>query len=48
VANALELAHRLNPGRGVSVPPPLLAAFPRLAETVMGGKDREDKTGYQE
>jgi uncharacterized protein YecE (DUF72 family) len=33
VANALELAHRLTPGRNITVPPTLLAAFPRLAET---------------
>ena len=38
VANALELAHRLEPTRRVNVPPGLLAAFPRLAETVMGEK----------
>jgi uncharacterized protein YecE (DUF72 family) len=31
VANALELAHRLNPARRLPVPPGLLAAFPRLA-----------------
>jgi len=31
VANALELAHILNPGRQVRLPPGLLAAFPRLA-----------------
>jgi uncharacterized protein YecE (DUF72 family) len=36
VANALELTHRLNPGRPVTVPPTLLAAFPRLAETIEG------------
>ena len=35
VANALELIHLLNPVRQVSVPPALLAAFPRLAESVM-------------
>ena len=38
VANALELTHLLNPGRPLPVPPGLLAAFPRLAETVMGEK----------
>jgi len=32
VANALELAHRLNPGRPLPVPPGLLAAFPRLGK----------------
>ena len=36
VANALDLTHRFNPGRRVPVPPPLLAAFPRLAEAVNG------------
>ena len=45
VANALELMHRLTPGRGVTVPPPLLAAFPRLAATVMGEKPGEDESG---
>jgi uncharacterized protein YecE (DUF72 family) len=39
VANALELAHRLDPSRRLRVPPGLLAAFPRLAETVMGEKE---------
>jgi uncharacterized protein YecE (DUF72 family) len=43
VANALELAHRLEPSRGLRVPPGLLAAFPRLAETVMGEKEEEHK-----
>jgi uncharacterized protein YecE (DUF72 family) len=37
VANALELAHRLDPTRRVSIPPGLLAAFPRLGELVAGG-----------
>ena len=45
VANALELAHRLNPSRRLPVPPGLLAAFPRLAETVMGEKPGEDESG---
>jgi uncharacterized protein YecE (DUF72 family) len=39
VANALELIHMLTPTRPVNVPPGLLAAFPRLAKTVMGEKD---------
>ena len=43
VANALELIHLLTPTRPVSVPPGLLAAFPRLAETVMGEKDGKVK-----
>jgi len=43
VANALELAHRLNPGHRVKVPPGLLTAFPRLAETVMGEKEGDGK-----
>ncbi len=34
VANALELEHRLDPTRRVTPPPGLLAAFPRLAESV--------------
>jgi uncharacterized protein YecE (DUF72 family) len=34
VANALELAYRLDPTRRFSPPPGLLAAFPRLAESV--------------
>jgi uncharacterized protein YecE (DUF72 family) len=38
VANALELAHILSPDLRVSPPPSLLAAFPRLAETVLGQK----------
>ncbi len=37
VANALELAHILRPGRRLPVPPGLLAAFPRLEELVVGG-----------
>ncbi|OGR27491.1 MAG: hypothetical protein A2139_05115 [Desulfobacca sp. RBG_16_60_12] len=37
VANALELAHILRPGRPLPVPPGLLAAFPRLKELVVGG-----------
>jgi uncharacterized protein YecE (DUF72 family) len=45
VANALELTHRLTPGRRLTVPPTLLAAFPRLAETVMGEKPGEDESG---
>jgi uncharacterized protein YecE (DUF72 family) len=43
VANALELAHKLDPNRRLQVPPGLLAAFPRLAETAMGEKKGEDK-----
>ncbi len=39
VANALELGHLLFPEQRVSLPPCLLAAFPRLAEAVMGGND---------
>ena len=39
VANALELIHLLVPTRPVRVPPGLLAAFPRLSETVLGGKE---------
>ena len=34
VANALELAHLLNPGCRRPVPPGLIAAFPRLAASV--------------
>jgi hypothetical protein len=45
VANALELMHRLTPGRGVTVPPTLLAVFPRLGETVMGKKPGERESG---
>jgi len=45
VANALELAYLLNPGRPLPVPPGLLAAFPRLAKTVMGEKDGEGESG---
>ena len=44
VANALKLAYLLNPGRTLSVPPGLLAAFPRLSETVMGGKPGEGES----
>ena len=44
VANALELTYLLNPGRPLPVPPGLLAAFPRLAETVMGEKDGEGES----
>jgi len=44
-ANALELAHILDPTRRPRVPPGLLAAFPRLTETVMGEKEEEDKSG---
>jgi uncharacterized protein YecE (DUF72 family) len=44
VANALELAHRLDPSRRLHVPPGLLAAFPRLTETVMGEKDGEGES----
>jgi uncharacterized protein YecE (DUF72 family) len=45
VANALELAHRLDPSRRLQVPPGLLAAFPRLAETIMGEKEGEGESG---
>ena len=45
VANALELTYLLNPGRPLPVPPGLLAAFPRLAKTVMGEKDGEGESG---
>jgi uncharacterized protein YecE (DUF72 family) len=45
VANALELAHRLNPGRGYALPPTLLAAFPRLAQTVMDELDGAGESG---
>jgi uncharacterized protein YecE (DUF72 family) len=45
VANALELSHRLEPSRRLQVPPGLLAAFPRLAETVMGEKNGEGESG---
>ena len=34
VVNALELVHRLNPGRPLYAPPGLIAAFPRLAAAV--------------
>jgi len=34
IANALELAHRLNPGRRLQVPPSLLFAFPQLASLI--------------
>ena len=40
VANALELAHLLRPGRGLPVPPGLLAAFPRLAAQSWRGRDK--------
>jgi uncharacterized protein YecE (DUF72 family) len=36
VANALELAHLLAPGRAVKLPPCLLAAFPRLEQVAAG------------
>lgn len=45
VANALELSHRLEPSRRLQVPPGLLAAFPRLAETAMGEKNGEGESG---
>ncbi len=45
VANALELSHRLEPSRRLQVPPGLLAAFPRLAETAMGEKNGEGEGG---
>jgi uncharacterized protein YecE (DUF72 family) len=45
VANALELAHMLSPGRRVIPPPCLITAFPRLAETVMGEKPGEGESG---
>ena len=35
VVNALELTHLLDPGRRLTPPPGLLAAFPRLAEMVI-------------
>jgi uncharacterized protein YecE (DUF72 family) len=35
VANALELAQRLDPTRRVTPPPSLLAAFPRLKDSVL-------------
>ena len=38
VANALELVHLLLPAQRGPLPPALLAAFPRLAATVMGQK----------
>ena len=38
VANALELAHRLNPGRGVSVPPPCWRRFPAWLKPLWGEK----------
>jgi uncharacterized protein YecE (DUF72 family) len=44
VANALELSYLVNPGRPLPVPPGLLAAFPRLAETVMGEKPGEGES----
>jgi uncharacterized protein YecE (DUF72 family) len=44
VANALELIHLLTPTPPVSVPPGLLAAFPRLAGTVMGEKPGEGES----
>jgi uncharacterized protein YecE (DUF72 family) len=37
VANALELTHRLNPGRRRPAPPGLITAFPRLAASVFPG-----------
>ncbi len=37
VANALELAHVLTPTRRLNIPPGLLEAFPRLAESLMRG-----------
>ena len=40
-ANALELAHRLT-GRAVSVPPGLLAGFPRLAALLAGYREKVD------
>jgi len=45
VANALELAHLLSPAHRLPVPPGLLMAFPRLAETVMGAKPGEGENG---
>ncbi|MGO8761886.1 MAG: DUF72 domain-containing protein [Desulfobaccales bacterium] len=48
VANALELIHLLTPTRPVSVPPGLLAAFPRLAETVVDKQDGEGQSCRQE
>ena len=38
VANALELAHLLRPGRRLPAPPGFLTAFPRLAQSVMQGE----------
>jgi uncharacterized protein YecE (DUF72 family) len=43
VTNALELAHLLM-GKPVPVPPGLLVAFPRLAETVMSERDWEGES----
>jgi uncharacterized protein YecE (DUF72 family) len=39
VVNALELMQRLDPGRLRPVPPDLIAAFPRLAETLRSQRD---------
>jgi uncharacterized protein YecE (DUF72 family) len=39
VANALELINLLQPGRKVNPPPGLMAAFPRLAQTVLTPKE---------
>jgi uncharacterized protein YecE (DUF72 family) len=38
VANALELISLLNPGHNVSLPPGLITAFPRLAQTALSPK----------
>ncbi len=39
IANALELAHLLNPTRQAVIPQGLLAAFPHLAESVKSGNE---------
>ncbi|HLD46799.1 MAG TPA: DUF72 domain-containing protein [Desulfobaccales bacterium] len=39
VANSLELIHLLQPGRKVSPPPGLIAAFPRLAQTTLSPRE---------
>jgi uncharacterized protein YecE (DUF72 family) len=42
VANALELAHLLRPGRRLAAPPGLLAAFPRLKAAMMDTSEGGD------
>ncbi|MDO9532590.1 MAG: DUF72 domain-containing protein [Deltaproteobacteria bacterium] len=39
VANALELISLLSPGHNVRIPPGLITAFPRLAQTVLSPKE---------